>query len=145
MPHVRTQIRAAVKAVLETALPSHRCFQGRRYKINAVELPMVDMRFLNENSDYEGMGDVMDHDASLYIRVARQGSDDDIDDLLDADGVAVEEALRGNRLGGLVKDCVLKQTNFTDDADGDKPIADMVLRFDITYRTSDADVQTARD
>ena len=145
MPHVRTQIRTAVKAILDAALPSHSVFKGRRYSINASELPIVDMRFLNENSDFGTMGNVKNREASLYIRVSRSASEADIDDLLDVDAVLIEEALDGGDLAGLVKYVSMKQTNFTDNAEGDKPLAEQVLRFDIGYRTATDDVQTARD
>lgn len=144
MAHVRTQIRNAVKAILDTALPDHTVFEGRRYSINATELPVVDMRYLNENSDYGTMGNVLDREASLYIRVTRSAAESSIDDLLDADAVLVEEALEGNTLGGLAKYSSLKQTNFTDNAEGDKPLAELVLRYDIGYRTANDDVETAR-
>lgn len=144
MAHVRTEIRNAVKAILDAELPDHTVFEGRRYSINASELPTVDMRYLNENSDYETMGNVLDREASLYIRVTRSASESDIDDLLDADAVLIEEALEGNTLGGLAKYSSLKQTNFTDNAEGDKPLAELVLRYDVGYRTANDDVQTAR-
>lgn len=144
MAHVRTQIRNAVKIVLDGILPDHAVFEGRRYSINASELPAIDMRYLNENSDYGTMGDVLDREASLYIRVTRSASEADIDDLLDADAVVIEEALDGNTLGGLTKYSSLKQTNFTDNAEGDKPLAELVLRFDVGYRTANNDVETAR-
>lgn len=144
MTHVRTQLRNAVKTVLDGALPDHKVFEGRRYAINASELPVVDMRYLNENSDYGTMGNVLDREASLYIRVTRAASEADIDDLLDADAVAIEEVLSGNTLGELAKFTALKQTNFTDNAEGDKPLAELVLRFDIGYRTTTNDVETAR-
>lgn len=144
MTHVRTQLRNAVKVVLDGALPNHKVFEGRRYAINASELPVVDMRYLNENSDYGTMGNVLDREASLYIRVTRAASEADIDDLLDADAVAIEEVLSGNTLGDLAKFTALKQTNFTDNAEGDKPLAELVLRFDIGYRTATNDVETAR-
>jgi len=144
MAHVRTQIRNAVKTILDTALPDHTVFKGRRYSINATELPVVDMRYLNENSDYGTMGNVLDREASLYIRVTRSASEGNIDDLLDADAVLIEEALEGNTLGGLAKYSSLKQTNFTDNAEGDKPLAELVLRYDVGYRTANNDVETAR-
>lgn len=144
MPHVRTQIRSAIKAALDTAMPDHKVFEGRRYSINATEMPVIDMRYLNENSGYNTMGNVLDREAALYIRVSRSASDADIDDILDVDAVVIEETLAGSTLDGLVKYIGLKQTNFTDNADGDKPIADVVLRFDIGYRTTDNDVSTAR-
>lgn len=144
MAHVRKQIRDAVKAILDAELPSHRVYNKRLYSINRRHLPVVDMRFLNENSDHSTMGGVLDREASLYIRVTHAGTEDDVDDLLDADAVVIEEALDGSTLGDLVKFTTFKQTNFTDNAEGDKPLAEIVLRFDMYYRTAQGDVETAR-
>ena len=147
MAHVRTQIRQAVKAVLEAAMPGHNVFASRKRKINAAELPMIDMRFLNENSEFQNMGsDVQMRTASLYIRNIRAGDGDLLDDLLDDDAVLIEHAMEAaERLGGLLVDVALVQTNFSDsEEDTAKTIADVVLRYDVMYRVSAGSVEIAR-
>lgn len=145
MSHVRQQIREVVSGVLATALPNHTVFSARRYKINQDSLPMVDMKFLNENSDFTTMAERQDRTASLYIRVSRRATGEQIDDLLDDDAIAIEEAMATtDELDDLLIELALMQTNFTDSADGDKPIAELVLRYDMVYRTNTDDVETAR-
>lgn len=147
MAHVRTQIREAVKAILDVEMATHKVFKGRRFNLNSSELPIIDMRFLNENSNSNTMGNVLDRDASLYVRVTRSGTEDEVDALLDDDAVVIEEAMDAadnDDLGGLVKFITLKQTNFTDNADGDKTLAEIVLRFDIGYRTATDNSSIAR-
>tara|TARA_Y100000310_G_scaffold115431_3_gene113977 strand:- start:200 stop:640 length:441 start_codon:yes stop_codon:yes gene_type:complete len=144
MSHVRQQIREAFKSVLDTALPNHTVFSARRYAINAASLPTVDMKFLNENSEFTTMSDRQDRTASLYIRATHQASDDDIDDVLDDVAVLIEEAIAAEgRFNGLLIDIGLMQTNFTDSADGDKALAEVVLRYDVVYRTFVTDVENA--
>jgi hypothetical protein len=144
MSHVRSQFRAAIKAILITAMPAHKIFSSRRYKINASELPIVDMRFSNENSEHQTMSNVLERTATLHIRVTRNAVEESIDDVLDDDAVLVEHALANAVVAG-VKSAMLVQTNFTDSADGDRTNAEVILRYDITYRTADNDVETARN
>lgn len=145
MSHVRQQIREAVKVVLTAALPTHKVFASRKYKINATELPMIDMKFLNENGEYITMGSRQERTASLYVRVTHAASETNIDDVLDDVAVAAEHAMAiAGQLNGLLIDIGLVQTNFTDSTDGDKVLAELVLRYDVVYRVSDTDVETAK-
>ena len=142
--HVRTQIRRKAAEVLTEGMRRHTVFSSRKAKINEDSLPMVDMRFLNENSQYTTMGNVLDRTGSLYIRVTRSAQSDDLDDDLDADAVVVEHLMAGADFGDLIKEGELVQTNFTDEADGDKAVGEVILRYDVSYRTADNDVETAK-
>ena len=144
MSHVRQQIREAFKTALDTALTGFTVYSARRYAINASKLPIVDMKFLNENAEYITMADRQDRTASLYIRATLQATDADIDNDLDDVAITIEEAVAAEGLfGGLLVDIGLMQTNFTDSADGDKALAEIVLRYDVVYRTNTNDVETA--
>ena len=146
MSHVRSQIRAAVKAELDAAMAGYSVFSSRRYKINEDELPLVDMRFVTEQSEFGTLSDVQERMPSLAIRVAISASESDIDDDLDDAAVLVEHAIaEAGKLGGLLIDIGLTQTDFTDASDGDKPLAQVILRYDMHYRASATDVETAGD
>ena len=146
MSHVRAQIRAAIAPVLQAALPTHQVFKSRRFKVNESELPIIDMHFDNENVTNEVMGPVIERKASLYIRVSRSANENDVDDDLDADAVAVEVAMDTTIvLDALITYGELVQTNFTGGAAGESVVADVVLRYDISYRTTGADPETAED
>lgn len=145
MAHVRQQIRDAFKAVIEPALPNHTVYSSRRYTINAASLPALDMKFLNENSEYITMDGRQERTASLYLRVTHQASDADLDDDLDDVAVLIEHAVAdAGNFDGLLIDVALMQTNFTDSADGDKPLAELVLRYDVIYHVLATDVETVR-
>lgn len=147
MSHVRTQIRDAVKAALDSAtgLSGHTIFAGRRYAINAASLPLIDMKFLNENVERNVMGKVRDRVASLYIRASHEASDDELDNELDDVAIAIEHAMdAAGDLDGVIIEMELIQTNFADNAEGDKALAELVLRYDLLYRVDKDDVETAK-
>lgn len=146
MAHVRQQIREAFKTALDAALPDHTVFSARRYSINADSLPMVDMKFLNENAEFTTLSDRQDRTASLYIRATHQASEDDIDNALDDVAILIEHAVAAEgQFGDLLIDIGLMQTNFTDSADGDKALAEVVLRYDVVYRVRVSDVENAEE
>jgi hypothetical protein len=144
--HIRTQIRKRVQNILSREMQDHSVFHKRKYSINAASLPLVDMRFANENNSIVAIGENEPtvRTASLLIRVTRRGGDE-VDDLLDEDAVLVETVLADdNSLAGLAHDWELVQTNFTDSGDGDKPLAELVLRYDVIYRATRGNVENAR-
>lgn len=145
MSHVRSQIRAAAKSILDAAMPGHTVFKGRKYDVNTKHLPMVDMRFETERAEGRAMSNVRYRTGVLAVRVARHDATDDIDDALDDDAVSIEHALSDQVFGGLVKYCELTQTDFTEGAAGDKPVTNLVLQFTITYRTAMDAVDIARE
>lgn len=146
MAHVRTQIRDAMALVLTTALGTgYRVYASRKYPQNLGAKALVDMRFLNENIEEVTMGDDRTRTASLYIRCHRGASEETIDNLLDADEVAISDAILSYDWSALLEeDPELVQVNFSDDAGGGVPIGALVLRFDLEYRVSRLDLETVR-
>ena len=146
MAHVRTQIRDAFKAALVAALDAdYDVFASRKYKLNMVDRPMVDMRFASVDITAQTMGDLRTHTGSLFIRVQRMATGDDIDDLLDQDEVNVTAAIEAvDWLSLLEEDPELKAVSWADDADGEVPIGMIVLRYDIEYRIAKNDPETMR-
>lgn len=146
MAHVRTQIRDAFKAALVAALNAdYDVFASRKYKLNMVDRPMVDMRFASVDITAQTMGDLRTHTGSLFIRVQRMATGDDIDDLLDQDEVNVTAAVEAVDWSSLLEeDPELKAVSWADDADGEVPIGMIVLRYDIEYRIAKNDPETMR-
>ncbi len=142
MPHVRTQIRLAVASALELDLSGYDVFSSRKFPRNALSRPMIDMRFANENVDTEVMGGVRHRTASLYIRIQRQAKETEVDNLLDGDEVAVNAVVMesGWYENLLIGDPELMQVNWSDEA----PISAIVLRYDMLYRVTQTDPETAR-
>lgn len=144
MAHVRSQIRARFKSVLEAALPSsYVVFSSRKYARNYVEgQVVVDMRISNDQtSSREVMGDSRVHVASLYIRAQRgTGDETTLDDALDADEVRIVAAIEAATWTDILEeDPELLQVNFTEDADTGVAVGGLVMRYDLEYRIDKAD------
>jgi hypothetical protein len=146
MAHVRTQIREAFKtALIESLDEDYDVFASRKYKLNVSERPMIDMRFSSVDITAQTMGDLRTHTGSLFIRVQRTATGDEIDDLLDQDEVNVTAAIEAVDWSDLLEeDPELKAVSWADDADGEVPIGMIVLRYDIEYRIAKNDPETMR-
>lgn len=146
MAHVRTQIRAAITAAFEDALGAgYDIFASRKYKLNMVPKPMIDMRFINEDVAPQTMGDLRTRTATLMVRVQRSATGVEIDDLLDQDEVNLTAAMESFDWTSLLEEAPeLRQVSWADDADGEVPIGMIVMRYTIEYRVSKSDPETAR-
>jgi hypothetical protein len=146
MAHVRTQIRQAFKDALIDALDDdYDVFASRKYKLNMVERPMIDMRFNSVDINAQTMGDLRTHSGRLFIRVQRMATGDDMDDLLDQDEVNVTAAIEAVNWSSLLEEePELKEVSWADDAEGEVPIGMIVLRYDIEYRIAKNDPETMR-
>jgi len=149
MAHMRTQIRQRFKSVLGAALGSgYEVYASRKSSWNHTpSTALVDMRILNDQSQgYEVMGPERVHTASLYIRVQRSAPEDELDDALDADEVAIVNAVETEDFSDLLEeDPELLQVNTSDDAEGGRAIGAIVLRFDCEYRIEKSDPETRID
>lgn len=146
MAHVRTQIRAAIQAALQAGLGvDYDIFASRKYKLNMIEKPMIDLRFSNVDISVQTMGTLRTHNATFFVRVQRMATGDDMDDLLDQDEVRVTAAIEAADFSTLLEqDPELTQVVWADDADGEVPIGMIVLRYDIEYRIAKDDPETVR-
>lgn len=146
MAHIRTQIRNAFKAALDAALPAtYTTFSSRKYARNIVTgEAIVDMRFLNDQTqEREVMGGARVHIGSLYIRVQRAAVEEDLDDAMDADEVAIVAAIEGEDWSSLLEeDPELLQVNFSESAEGGQAIGAIVIRYDVEYRIDKSDPET---
>lgn len=147
MSHIRTQIREAMALVLTNALGvGYSVYASRKYPRNLGTSALVDMRFQNENIEPVTMGDLRTRTASLYVRCHRGAVESTIDDLLDADEIAIANAIEAQDWTGLLMEQPeLVQVNWTDDASGGTVIGGIVLRYDLEYRATTTDFETARD
>lgn len=145
MSHVRTQIRQALADKLVADCPQFDVFASFKYSRNIADKPMLDMRFLNENVDSESMGDRRVRVASLYLRLQRPAFEDEIDDLLDADEVAINASAMSDDwwVDLLAEAPELKQVNWSDTDEGGRVIGTIVLRYDVEYRVTQFDPETA--
>lgn len=146
MAHVRTQIRSAIKDALIAQLGvTYDVYSSRRYRLNATDRPMIDMRFAGVGVSQITMGDDRTHVGQLYIRVQRQASENGMDDLLDTDEVAVTAVIESIDFSALLEeDPELKQVVVDDNSDGETVVGMLVLRYDVEYRVLKNDPETVR-
>lgn len=146
MAHVRTQIRSAIKDALVAQLgTTYDVYSSRRYRLNTTDRPMIDMRISNVDVSQITMGNDRTHIAQLYVRVQRQASESGIDDLLDADEVAVTAVIESIDFSSLLEeDPELKQVVVDDNSDGETVVGMIVLRYDVEYRVLKNDPETVR-
>lgn len=146
MAHIRTQIRARFKSVLEAALGAgYEVHASRKSSWNHTSgTALVDMRILNDQTQArEVMGDARARTASLYVRVQRSAPEEDLDDALDADDLAVNLAIEAEDWSDLLEeDPELMQVNAADDTEGGRAIGAIVLRYDVEYRIDKSDPET---
>lgn len=148
MSHVRSQIRAAFKSVLDDGLPAtYEVFASRKYRRNHTPgTALVDMRILNENIEQRTMGDERVRVASLYIRVQRSGDEDNLDDALDADETLLTSLIEANDWSLLLEEePELVQVNFSEDAETDVAIGAIILRYDVEYRIDKTNPEIVKD
>ena len=136
MSHVRTQIREAAAAALETVARVH---PSRVYPVGADELPIVHVEIGEETVEGMAMG-VFRRNAELIvsIRAAGQDAEDQLDDPL----LKVEQALTRTTLGNLVRPIVpiRVETSFEQ---GSHQIGTYRVAFRAHYQTSFEDPSAA--
>jgi hypothetical protein len=108
---------------------------SRKSPRNATAKAFVDVTANNDQtSERRQQGDVLDRVLSIYVRVTRQGTGDELDDLMDRDEVRVHNAIMSHDWSSLVVEHpVPVQTNFTTSGEGQQDIVTLVTRFDFQY------------
>lgn len=144
MAHAREQVRNAVVSVLTTAAVATTISKSRVWPIAAKSNSVV-LVYTNSESIPQTTLTYprkFEREMNLVIEcVARDIStlDDRLDDLCEA----VEDAIGADHtLGGVVKDCVLTDTQITLDSTGDAPIGSARMQFRVLYRTAETDAGT---
>lgn len=148
MAHVRTQIRNELKTILTDGLPAtYDVFGSRKYARNHRRgTALVDIRFLNVNISQETMGDDRKHEASFYLRVQRDATEETLDDALDVDEVLLTQIIEAHDWSDLLEeDPELIQVNFADDAESSTPLGSIILRYDVEYRIDKTNPEEVKD
>ena len=144
MAHARTQVRNAVVSVLEAAAVADTVSKSRVYPIpaNTVSMALVYTNAESVPQTTLTYPRKFERELNLVIECVARDSDY-LDDRLDRLCEAVENAIGAdNTLGGVVKDCVLSDTQMTLDFNGDAPIGSARMQFRVSYRTAETDAGT---
>jgi hypothetical protein len=143
--HVRTQIRHRFRSVLVAALDdTYDIDASRKSKRNVTVGAFVNIVTANDqNAGRDTMGNAMRHVLSVYVRVQRTGSRAALDDTLDADEIAINGAIiAANWLDLTLDTPILVQSNSSSEADGERELTELVIRFDVEYLVNHNDLTT---
>jgi hypothetical protein len=147
MAHVRKQIRDRI-ATLVTGLTTtgSNVYKMRRYALDQDKLPAVVVYTNDESSALQTMGSVnLDRVLSVSVQAFVSGSSTTVFDTLDTIAVEIEEAIAADfTLNGLAKRCHLTGTNVDINPEAEKAIGDITLTYEVVYRTTISDVETAK-
>lgn len=144
MAHARQQVRDAVVTILTTAQVADTISKSRVYPIPA---DTVSMALVYTNSETIPQTTLtyprkFEREMMMMIEVVARDSDY-LDDRLDRLCESVEDAIGAdNTLGGLVKDCVLTDTQISLDFSGDTQIGSAKMQFRVSYRTAENNAGT---
>lgn len=144
MAHARKTIRDAVVTILTNASVAATISRSRVYPIPAGTTTIA-LVYTNSESIVQTTLTAprkFERELILVVEVVTRDSSD-LDDGIDTLCKNVENAIgASNTLGGVVKDCILIDTQVTLDFSGDAPIGSARMQFRVSYRTSETDAGT---
>ena len=144
MGHARQDIRDAVYSILTTAAVADTVSKSRVYPMaaNTVTAALIYTNTEVVTETTLTYPRKFNRELTLVVECVARDSDY-LDDRLDRLCEAVENAIGAdNTLGGVVKDCVLSDTQVTLDFSGDAPIGSARMQFRVSYRTAETDAGT---
>jgi hypothetical protein len=147
MAHMNQQIRDRVADIIG-ALPffSGRVYKMRSYALDEAKLPAAVVYTNSQSSSLVSIGfRTLQGSLNLTVDIHIKGSSATIVNEIDDACVLIEDAIGSDfSLNGLVKSCVLTETDVDINVEGEKPTASARLSYVAEYVTSIADVETPR-
>lgn len=142
MAHLRKQIRDALVATF-TGLPTTGANVSGKpfYGLSDIELPALFVASSNEQVDVSTIGfpALLERRLNLEVLI-KVKSDTTVFDTLDQIIAEVETKIYQspaiNTLGGLVKETNLTAIHIDTNMEGDRPVGQAVLVFEVNYRTA---------
>jgi hypothetical protein len=147
MAHMNQQIRDRVANIIG-ALPffSGRVYKMRSYALDEAKLPAAVVYTNSQSSSLVSIGfRTLQGSLNLTVDIHIKGSSATIVNEIDDACVLIEDAIGSDfSLNGLVKSCVLTETDVDINVEGERPTASARLSYVAEYVTSIADVETPR-
>lgn len=139
--HIRRQIREAVAgAVTGLTTTGTRVFQQRVYPLETTDLPGLLVSTPREQSVGTSLGAprVMERRVRLHVTALARATAD-VEDVLDQICKEVEVALAMPcaALAGIAKIISLTDTDITVTGDGDRPVGQAALTYEVLYMTAE--------
>jgi hypothetical protein len=137
MPHIRTQIRHALRSALTgLATTQDRVHVNRSARLSERQLPALVVTIDSEPVSFDGLDPVVRRELEITLDGYASADLADLDDQLDQVGLEVEVAMSAaGLLGGLVKaEPELRRTEIGIDESFEKPVGRIRMIFTtITY------------
>lgn len=147
MSHMNQKIRDEIATIIG-ALPflSGRVYKMRSYALDDAKLPAAVVYTNSQASTLATIGfRTLRGNLSVSVQIHVKGSSATIVNEVDDACALIEDAIGSNfSLNGLVKSCVLTETDIDISVEGEKPVASAQLSYTVEYVTSISDVETAR-
>lgn len=147
MSHMNQKIRDEIATIIG-ALPffSGRVYKMRSYAIDDAKLPAAMVYTNTQASSLATIGfRTLRGTLSVSVQIHIKGSSATITNELDDACALIEDAIGSSfSLNGLVKSCILTDTDIDISVEGDRPVASAQLSYTVEYVTSISDVETAR-
>lgn len=145
MSHARTQIRNAVRVLLQayTSVGSN-VYESRIYPLNDPKLPAILIYTKEETLLDQSMSKprTMQRQVQLVIEIYAKASNN-VDETIDNLAAEIEQLLGGDpTIGGKAKDSMLVTTEIQFSDEGEKPIAIGILSYAVHYAVKENTPQT---
>ena len=147
MSHINNQIRDRIATIIG-ALPffSGRVYKMRSYALDDAKLPAAVIYTNSQSSSLATIGTkTAIGSLQVYVDIFIKGSSATIINQIDDACVLIEDAIGSDfQLSGLVKSCILSESDVDINVEGEKPVANARLSYAVQYVTLLADLETPR-
>ena len=147
MSHINNQIRDRIATIIG-ALPffSGRVYKMRSYAIDDAKLPAAVIYTNSQTNSLVTIGTKTSMGSlQVYVEIFIKGQSSTIINQIDDACVLIEDAIGSDfQLSGLVKSCILSQSDVDINVEGEKTVANARLSYAVQYVTLLADLETPR-
>ena len=141
MSHVRQQIRDASAALLTGLITTGaRVYKSRVHVLSDADLPGLIITTDSEQSEFGSIGSpvLLNRRLRLTVRAVAKANanlDNTLDSIMKEVEAAVYASAAANTLGGLVKSMELSSIDIDMMAEGELPVGQAVMNFEVNYKT----------
>jgi hypothetical protein len=147
MSHINNQIRDRIADIIG-ALPffSGRVYKMRSYALDDEKLPAAVIYTNRQTNSLATIGTKTSMGSlQVFVEIFIKGQSSTIINQIDDACVLIEDAIGSDfQLSGLVKSCILSESDVDINVEGEKPVANARLSYAVQYVTLLADLETPR-
>jgi hypothetical protein len=147
MSHINNQIRDQIATIIGALnFFSGRVYKMRSYALDDAKLPAAIIYTNSQSSSLATIGTKTSMGSlQVYVEIFIKGSSSTIVNEIDNACVLIEDAIGSDfQLSGLVKSCILSQSDVDINVEGEKPVANARLSYAVQYVTLLSDLETPR-